>query len=181
MGRWVTTPTDVCPCPHWGQGSCCWCSERRPEVPPDTHSVWHRVAPGAQQRIPQPQMSEVPRPGPAPPATSSRVTDGQRSGHTPRGRAVSAHLQAGEPVVGRAGPCPLLWTRTQGPGQPAPPSGRSGAGQHRLGVRRGHSHPDPRLPHCQSGSRQRASARKLMKRQFCCLWNRPLCQFPGCL
>ena len=45
MGRWVTTPTDVCPCPHWGQGSCCWCSERRPEVPPDTHSVWHRVAP----------------------------------------------------------------------------------------------------------------------------------------
>lgn len=36
MGRWVTTPTDVCPCPHRGQGSCCWCSEWRPEMPLDT-------------------------------------------------------------------------------------------------------------------------------------------------
>ena len=180
MGRWVTTPTDVCPCPHRGQRSCCWCSERRPEMPLDTQcgTEW---PPGPQQRILQPQISVVPRPGPAPSATSSRVTDGQRSSSTPKGRAVSAHLQAGEPVVERAGPCPLLWTRTQGPGHLALPSGRSGAGQHRLGVGRGHSHPDPRLPHCQSGSRQRASARKLMKKQFCCLWNHPLCQFPGCL
>ena len=90
-----------------------------------------------------------------------------------KGRAVSSSLDTG----------------TQGLSPLAPPSGCSGAGQHRLDVGRktpdrwgaglGHSHPDPRLPHCRSGSRQRTSARKLMKKQFGCLGNHAPCQFPG--
>lgn len=89
-----------------------------------------------------------------------------------KGRAVSSSLDTG----------------TQGLSCLAPPSGRSGASQHglgvgrktpaRWGVGRGHSRPDPRLPHCWSGSRQRTSARKLMKKQFRCLWNHAPCQFP---